>query len=135
MRLSEHINEAEYISKKCILVNQKAELKGRLEAFEHKRQNRFEPAIRFILDAKMGTLSLAEGNIEKNRDFLKKIGSNLKVADKSLMADFKKDWNLLALFNSSLTFKNAREREIEQKSNWRWLLAKVKTFFDENPEF
>jgi hypothetical protein len=51
------------------------------------------------------------------------------------MVDFKKDWNLLALFNSRLTFTNAREREIEQKSNWRWLLAKVKTFFDENPEF
>jgi hypothetical protein len=41
MRLNEQISETEYISKKCVLVNQKAELKGKLEAFEHNRQNRF----------------------------------------------------------------------------------------------
>ena len=72
MRLNEQISEPEYISKKCVLVNQKAELKGKLEAFEHNRQNRFEPAIRFILEAKQATILLAEGNQEKNRDFLKK---------------------------------------------------------------
>jgi hypothetical protein len=72
MRFNEQIAEAEYISKKCALVNQKAELKGKLEAFEHKRQNGFEPAKRFILDAKMGTILLAEGNSEQKHDFLKK---------------------------------------------------------------
>jgi hypothetical protein len=39
---------------------------------EHNRLNRFEPAIRFILEAKQATILLAEGNQEKNRDFLKK---------------------------------------------------------------
>jgi hypothetical protein len=72
--------QPEYISKKCVFVNQKAELKGKLEAFEHNRQNRFEPAIRFILEAKQATILLAEGNQEKNRDFLKKIGSNFQMA-------------------------------------------------------
>jgi hypothetical protein len=48
MRLNEQISEPEYIFKKCILVNQKAELKCKLEAFEPNRQNRFEPAIAFI---------------------------------------------------------------------------------------
>jgi hypothetical protein len=72
MRLNEQISEPEYISKKCVLVNQKAELKGKLEAFERNRQNQFEPAIRSILDAKMGTILLAEGNSEQKRDFLKK---------------------------------------------------------------
>jgi site-specific DNA recombinase len=60
MRLIEQISEPEYISKKCVLVNQKAELKGKIEAFERNRQNRFEPAKRFILEAKMGTILLAE---------------------------------------------------------------------------
>jgi hypothetical protein len=35
-------------------------------------QNRFEPAIQFVLEAKQATFMLAEGNGEKNRDFLKK---------------------------------------------------------------
>jgi hypothetical protein len=55
-----------------------------LESFEHNRRNRFEPAIRFVLEAKHGAKLLAEGNPEQKRDFLKKIGSNLRVAEKSL---------------------------------------------------
>jgi len=119
MRLNEQISEPEYVSKKYILVNQKAELKGKLEAFEHNRQNRFEPAIQFVLEAKDATFLLTEGNQEKKRDFLKKIGSNFHVAEKSLAVEFKKPWNLLAEFNSDLTTSNARQREISQKSNWR----------------
>jgi hypothetical protein len=94
MRLNEQISEPEYISKKCVLVNQKAELKGKLEAFDRNRQNRFEPAKRFILEAKMSTFLLAEGNSEQKRDFLKKIGSNFQMAEKSLVVEFKKPWNL-----------------------------------------
>ena len=62
---------------------------------------------------------LVEGNGEKNRDFLKKIGSNFQVAEKSLTVEFKNPWNLLAEFNSDSTTSNARQREISQKSNWR----------------
>ncbi len=101
MRLNEQISEPEYISKKSILVNQKAELRGKLEAFEHNRQNRFEPAIAFIKEAKQATFLLAGGNSEQKRDFLKKIGSNFQMAEKSLAVEFKKPWNLLAEFNSA----------------------------------
>lgn len=119
MRLNEQISEPEYISKKCVLVNQKAELKGKLETFERNRQNRFEPAKRFILDAKMGTVLLAEGNSEQKRDFLKKIGSNFQMAEKSLAVEFKKPWNLLAEFNSAPMTKHAACGEISSKLNWR----------------
>ena len=97
----------------------KAELKGKLEAFEHNHQNRFEPAIRFILEAKDATILLAEGNQEKKRDFLKKIGSNFQMAEKSLAVEFKKPWNQLAEFNSAPITKIAAGGEIRQKSNWR----------------
>jgi len=119
MRLNEQISEPEYISKKCVLVNQKAELKGKLEAFDRNRQNRFEPAKRFILEAKMSTFLLAEGNSEQKRDFLKKIGSNFQMAEKSLVVEFKKPWNLLAEFNSAPTTKTAACGQISQKLNWR----------------
>jgi hypothetical protein len=119
MRLNEHISEPEYVSKKHILVNQKAELRGTLEAFEHNRLNRFEPAIQFVLEAKTGTILLSEGNQEQKRDFLKKIGSNFQLAEKTLAVKFKTPWNLLAEFNSDLLNTNARQRDIAQKSNWR----------------
>ena len=113
------IGEPEYVSKKHILVNQKAELKGKLEAFEHNRQNRFEPAIQFVLEAKDATFLLTEGNQEKKRDFLKKIGSNFQVAEKSLAVEFKKPWNLLAEFNSARTTNLAACGENRLKVLWR----------------
>jgi len=119
MRLNEQIGESEYVSKKHVLVNQKAELKGKLEAFERNRQNRFEPAIRFILEAKDATILLSTGKPEQKRDYLKKIGSNFQLADKSLAVEFKNPWNLLAEFNSDLTTTNTRLREFSKKSEWR----------------
>jgi len=94
-------------------------LKGKLEAFEHNRQNRFEPAIRFISEAKQATILLAEGNSEQKRDFLKKIGSNFQMAEKSLVVEFKKPWILLAEFNSAPIAKIAASGEIDSKLNWR----------------
>jgi len=55
------------------------------------------------------------------------------VADKSLAVEFKNPWNLLADFNSDLSNTHARQRVKSEKSNWRCLLTKVRTFFEENP--
>ena len=117
--LNEQINEQEYVSKKHGLLNHKAELKGRMEAFERNRANRFEPAIRFVSEAKQATVLLAEGNAEGKRDFLKKIGSNLQVKDRTLTVEFKKPWYLLADFNSARLNTHAACGEISEIRNWR----------------
>jgi hypothetical protein len=82
---------------------------------------------------KQATFMLVEGNSEQKRDFLKKIGSNFQMAEKSLAVEFKKPWNLLAEFNSAPITKIAAGGENRQKQNWRWLSDKVRTFFEENP--
>ena len=119
MRLSEQIGEPEYVSKKHSLVNRKAELRGKLEAFEHNRRNRFEPAIRFVLEAKHGAQLLADGNPEQKRDFLKKVGSNLRVAEKALSVDFKNPWQFVADFNSSRASARAVNEFSHSRENWR----------------
>ena len=119
MRLNEQISEPEYVSKKHILVNEKAEIKGKLEAIAANRKSRFEPAIEFIKEAKNGTFLLAEGNREKNRDFLQKVGSNFLVAEKSLSVVFKNPWKIVAEFNSELVTSHAAGGKSNEKSNWR----------------
>ena len=119
MRLSEQIGESEYVSKKHTLVNRKAEIRGKLEAFETNRLNRFEPAIRFVLEAKHGANLLAEGNPEQKRDFLKKTGSNFFVAGQALSVTFLTHWQLVADFKSVLTSPHARQRENCENQNWR----------------
>ena len=88
------------------------------------RRSGLKPALlcrpRFWLNrCKDATILFAEGNQEKKRDFLKKIGSNFQVADKSLAVEFKNPWNLLADFNSDLSNTHARQRVKSEKSNWR----------------
>jgi hypothetical protein len=119
MRLNEQITEAEYVSKKHGLVNRQAELKGKLTELERSRNERFEPDTRFVLDAKQAVILLADGNPDKKRDFLKKIGSNFQLADKSLTVEFKIPWNYLADFNSDPTTISARQRGKPLESNWR----------------
>jgi site-specific DNA recombinase len=119
MCLNEQVSEPEYLAKKQMLVNQKAELRGKLEAFERNRANRFEPAIAFVKEAKKATFLLAEGKAEEKRDFLRKIGSNFQVAEKTLTVEFKNPWIYLADFNSDPTTLAARQREKPLESNWR----------------
>ena len=119
MRLSEQVSESEYVPKKHILVNRKAELRGKLDSFEHNRRNRFEPAIRFVLEAKHASILLAEGNREKNRDFLKKVGSNLQVGGKALAVAFRNPWQYVAEFNSDPTPVFGDNEFTHVSENWR----------------
>ena len=119
MRLSEQIGEQEYVSKKHDLLNRKAELKGKLEAFADNRRNRFEPAIAFVKEAKDATILLAEGNPEKKRDFLRKIGSNFQLAEKRLSVEFKNPWKIVAEFNSASVKHTAACGENHKISEWR----------------
>jgi hypothetical protein len=78
MRLNEQISEPEYVSKKHILVNRKADLRGKIAAFEQNQQNRLEPAIQFVLEAKQAVFLLSEGKPEQKHDFPKKSVRTLK---------------------------------------------------------
>jgi hypothetical protein len=55
------------------------------------------------------------------------------VAGQALTVTFLTHWQLVADFNSVLTSPLARERDFDQKQNWRCLLSDVRTFFAENP--
>jgi len=132
MRLSEQIGESEYVSKKHTLINRKAEIRGKLEAFASNRLNRFEPAIRFVLEAKHGAKLLAEGNPEQKRDFLKKTGSNFFVAGQALTVTFLTHWQLVADFNFVPTSLLARQRENCEKQKWRDSLTPLEPFFKDN---
>jgi hypothetical protein len=118
-RLSVQVSEAESVAKKCALVNRKGELRGKLEAFAANRQNRFEPASRFVFEAKHAAFLLAGGNSEQKRDFLKKIGSNRQMADKTQARECKLPWHFLAEINSHASTATAAHLEKPTKPNWR----------------
>ncbi len=93
--------------------------KGKLEAFEQARANRFEPSLAFVNEAKNAAFLLVEKNRDKNRDFLRKLGSNLHVAEQALKVEFKNPWKLVADFNSSATTTLAACGENQANDLWR----------------
>ena len=74
----------EYKENKNRLLSQKQELTERLAASVKNRATRFEPAISFVLDLKTAKKLVLDGNRERQRDFLKKVGSNLQLVNRTL---------------------------------------------------
>ncbi len=113
------ISLSEYQENKNKLVQQKQLLKDRLADFEQKRDNWFEPAIRFVNEAKCAEILAKSRNLEEKKDFLKKLGSNFQILNQKLVFDFKNPFKILA---DAERRRRRGEATIAQNSNfetWR----------------
>ncbi len=124
----------EYRQAKNEFVNQKQLLKDKLNAFEQKSNNRFELTARFITTVKQSQIIALQENPEQSRDFLKKIGSNFRLSGQKLFLDFKNPFKILAEAEPRLWRGEATIAQNPNSENWRCLLVKIRTFFDENPD-
>ena len=70
---------SEYQLAKNKLIDQKQLFKNKKTSFEQKRNNWFEPAINFVKSAKYAQILAKSKNLENQRDFFKKLGSNFQI--------------------------------------------------------
>ena len=124
----------EYRESKNKLINLKQVLKDKSNAFEQKSNNRFELAIKFIQASKEAKIIALQENPERIRDFLKKIGSNFRLAEQTLNFDFKNAWKILENFNLSARSAEATNLKNFNFEKLRCLLDEIRTFFAENPD-
>ena len=108
------IEKVEYQSKKEILLKEKIDLEEKLSKLERKVGGWFEPAREFILAAEEAHAVVSEGNLESLREKAKSIGSNFRLAAKTLHFDYTSAWRLLA---AARDFQNLRR---ERDSNPRY---------------
>jgi DNA invertase Pin-like site-specific DNA recombinase len=119
----------EYQKNKNKLVCEKQVLKDKLNGFEQKSNNWFEPAIKFVNECKYAVILAKSENFEEKRDFFKKLGSNFKIENQKLVFDLENPFKILA---------NAepRRRRGEAKNssclNWRCAFEKIRTDFAQN---
>ena len=85
----------EYRREKNRLVDEKRNLEDQVVALEMKRASWLEPAIRFISEAKSAGFLASTGSEEKNRDFLRKVGSNLTISNRILTVTPRGAWQLV----------------------------------------
>jgi len=74
----------EYQLKKNSLVNEKKDLQEKARDFADEGNNWFEPARRFVTSLNEAHYALQGGNLESQKEFLKKIGSNFILKERRL---------------------------------------------------
>ena len=90
------IEKVEYLSKKELLLNEKLRLEERLRKLEQTRMGWIEPAKSFVVAAHRAASVVKSDDPVERKEFLKKIGSNLRLGAKTLRFDYEKPWDILA---------------------------------------
>ncbi len=86
----------EYQEVRGKLVAHKQTLKDQRTAIEASKGNWFEPAIRFVKASKQASFLAQTGSDTEKREFLRKVGSNLRVENQLLSVDLRGAWKLVA---------------------------------------
>jgi len=114
----------EYQAKKSKLLNAKLDIEQKIRDFGQIGNNWLEPMNKMIFEAKQAKILLSQGDNQQILTFLKNVGSNFILKDKKLNFAFKIGWRARVAGEPERTF-----------TDWRYLLDKIRTFFDENPDF
>ncbi len=117
--LENAVSLPEYQENKNNLVQQKQILKDKIAAFEQKRGNWFEPAIRFVNEVKSAEILAKSRNLEEKKDFLKKLGSNFQILNQKLVFDFKNPYKIVAFAEPERSEGEATIAQNPNFENWR----------------
>src|SRR3989338_5298976 len=133
LQLDSNLSGAEYTAKKHKLILAKKDLEEKISAFGRKSNNRFELAISFLKEANQEKKSAQQENPEGIRDFLKKIGSNFHIAERTLSFPLKNAWILAGKYHAEAQRAEATSYDFSESTTWRCFLTDVRTFFEQPP--
>ena len=119
LQLDGNLSQAEYTAKKYKLILAKKDLEEKITAFGRKSNNRFELAIAFLKEANQAEKYAQQENPERIRDFLKKIGSNFRIADRTLVLDFKNAFKIAEKYHAEALCAEAISYDFTKSENWR----------------
>jgi hypothetical protein len=71
-------------------------------------------------------------NPERIRDFLKKIGSNFRIADRTLFLDFKNAFKIAEKYHAEALCAEATSFNFAECKTWRCAFEKIRTDFAKN---
>jgi site-specific DNA recombinase len=118
LHLEGSLTQTEYAAKKQKLIFAKKDLEEKISAFGRKSNNRFELAITFLKDTNQAEKYAQQENPERNRDFLKKIGSNFRIADRRLVCDFKNAWIIAEKYHGEAQRAKAKTYDFAKSESW-----------------
>jgi len=93
--IAKEISQEEYQRKKAKLLNEKKELEEKVGEIEKTSGGWLEPAKEFITTCNEAGSVAWQGNLKPKRDFLKILGSNFKLFDRTLLFSTRKPFDLV----------------------------------------
>ena len=124
LQLDGNLSQAEYTAKKYKLILAKKDLEEKITAFGRKSNNRFELAIAFLKEANQAEKYAQQESPQGGRDFLKKIGSNFRIADRTLVLDFKNAFKIAEKYHAEALCAEATSYDFTKSENWRCAFEK-----------
>jgi len=109
-------------TKKHKLILAKKDLEEKISAFGRKSNNRFELAIAFLKEANQAekyAQQESRPSQEAGRDFLKKIGSNFRIAERTLSFPLKNAWILAGKYHADPANAGEAPINFSESTNWR----------------
>ncbi len=119
LQLDGNLLLTEYTAKKYKLILAKKDLEEKISAFGRKSNNRFELAIAFLKEANQAEKYAQQENPERIRDFLKKIGSNFRIAERTVSFPLKNAWSLAGKYHAEARSAEATSYDFAKSAIWR----------------
>ena len=120
--LNEALELGEYLERKNALTAEKRTLEEKLSDFERKGNHWLELMRNWIIEANQAVNLIKRENLEEQKDFLVRIGSNRRLAAGVLGIDFKMPWQFLAGIPAHARAEGAGVVNLESNQIW-WTLA------------
>jgi DNA invertase Pin-like site-specific DNA recombinase/predicted transcriptional regulator len=116
--ISKEISQEEYQRKKAKLLNEKTELQERLDEIEKISGGWLEPAREFVSTCNLAGSVAKSDDLLKKRNFLKNLGSNFILKDRTLLFKRAYPYDLVA--------------KISPTKDWLQLSDEIRTYFKES---
>jgi len=129
LQLNGNLSQTEYTAKKHKLILAKKDLEEKISAFGRKSNNRFELAIAFLKEVNQAEKYAQQENPERIREYLQKIGSNFRIADRTLACDFKNAFQIAEKYHAEALCAEAVSYDFTKSENWRCILEIARTEF------
>ncbi|HWE03233.1 MAG TPA: recombinase family protein [Tepidisphaeraceae bacterium] len=93
--LDQLFSEKEYRARKTRILADKQDITERLKTFNQTHETRFEPVIRFVNRLKQAKIAASSTDAVEKREFLKTVGSNLELVNRTLRFEPRNAWQLV----------------------------------------
>ncbi len=118
LHLDGSLTQTEYSTKKQKLILAKKDFEEKIFGFGRKSNNRFELAITFLKATNQAEKYAQQENPERNRDFLKKIGSNFRIINRTLKCNFKNAWPVAEKYHGEAERAGAKTYDFAKSGSW-----------------